>query len=92
MSMTRLIVEDDPFLRLIGVVLDPSTSTERIAAYADFFAHDLPDFDAWLQKLRRHLPHNLNLASMLRPAALRNWQPNALPAKQKLQGVCAQQR
>ena len=56
MSMNRLIVEDDPFLRLIGVVLDPSTSTERIAAYADFFAHDLPDFDAWLQKLRRRLP------------------------------------
>ena len=44
---TRLAVEDDPFLRLIGVILDPATDTERIAAYADFFAHDLADFNGW---------------------------------------------
>ena len=48
-----LVVEDDPFLRLLGVILDPATSPERIAAFADFFAHDLPDFDGWLQQLRR---------------------------------------
>ncbi len=52
-----LVIEDDPFLRLIGVVLDPATTTERIAAFADFFAHDLPDFDGWLQQLRQRLPH-----------------------------------
>ncbi len=52
-----LAVEDDPFLRLIGVVLDPTTSAERIAAFADFFAHDLPDFNGWLQQLRLRLPH-----------------------------------
>lgn len=52
-----LAVEDDPFLRLLGVVLDPDTTHERIAAFADFFAHDLPDFDAWLQQLRKRLPH-----------------------------------
>jgi len=50
-----LAVEDDPFLRLIGVVLDHDTSAERTAAFADFFAHDLPDFDGWLQQLRGRL-------------------------------------
>ncbi|MDP1536821.1 MAG: NAD(P)-dependent oxidoreductase [Burkholderiales bacterium] len=56
MGHTRLVVEDDPFLRLLGVVLDPSTSAERRLAYADFFAHDLPDFDGWLLQLRQRLP------------------------------------
>lgn len=51
-----LAVEDDPFLRLLGVVLDPSTPQERISAFADFFAHDLPDFAGWLQALRARLP------------------------------------
>ncbi len=56
MSKARLVVEDDPFLRLLGVILDPATGAERITAFADFFAHDLPDFDGWLQQLRRRLP------------------------------------
>lgn len=51
-----LVVEDDPFLRLIGIVLDPATTPERISAFADFFAHDLPDFDDWLRQLRQRLP------------------------------------
>jgi len=51
-----IVVEDDPFLRLLGVVLDPSTDPQRIAAFADFFAHDLPDFRDWLQQLRGRLP------------------------------------
>lgn len=51
-----LAVEDDPFLRLLGVVLDPDTPVERVAAFADFFAHDLPDFAGWLQQLRKRLP------------------------------------
>lgn len=51
-----LAVEDDPFLRLIGVALDPATDAQRIIAFADFFAHDLPDFDGWLRELRHRLP------------------------------------
>jgi phosphoglycerate dehydrogenase-like enzyme len=47
-----LVVEDDPFARLVGVVLDPSTSAERYAAYADFFAHDEPDFDGYCARVR----------------------------------------
>ncbi len=55
-NKARLVVEDDPFLRLLGVILVPATDPERIAAYADFFAHDLPDFKEWLQQLRSRLP------------------------------------
>jgi phosphoglycerate dehydrogenase-like enzyme len=47
-----LVVEDDVFLRLIGLVLDPATSTERRTAFADFFAHDEPDFDGWCARVR----------------------------------------
>ena len=47
-----LCIEDDRFLRVVGVVLDPATSSERRAAYADFFAHDEPDFEAWCARVR----------------------------------------
>ena len=50
-----LVVEDDPFLRLVGIVLDPATSAERRAAYADFFAHDEPDFDGYLARVRARI-------------------------------------
>ena len=50
-----IAVEDDPFLRLIGVILDPATPQERIDAFSDFFAHDLPDFHGWLRNLRGRL-------------------------------------
>ncbi len=48
-----IVVEDDPFTRIIGVVLDPRTSAERRAAFARFFEHDLPDFEGWAAELRR---------------------------------------
>jgi glyoxylate reductase len=48
-----LVVEDDPFTRITQVVLDPRTSPERHAAFADFFAHDLPDFAGWCAQLRQ---------------------------------------
>jgi phosphoglycerate dehydrogenase-like enzyme len=47
-----LVVEDDPFLRMVGILLDPATSAERIAAFADYFAHDEPDFDGYIQRTR----------------------------------------
>lgn len=50
-----LVVEDDPFLRVVGIVLDPTTPAERIAAYADFFAHDEPDFDGYCQRVRKRV-------------------------------------
>jgi phosphoglycerate dehydrogenase-like enzyme len=51
-SRPVLVVENDAFLRIIQIVLDPSTSRERIQAFADFFEHDLPDFDGYIQELR----------------------------------------
>jgi hypothetical protein len=47
-----LIVEDDVWTRLIGVVLDPTTSPEPWAAFADFMSPDLPDFRAWCDKVK----------------------------------------
>jgi phosphoglycerate dehydrogenase-like enzyme len=47
-----VVVEDDPWTRLIGVVLDPTTSAERRAAFADFMSHDEPDFAGWSEGLR----------------------------------------
>jgi len=46
-----IVVEDDPFTRLIAIVLDPDSSPERRAAFADFMAHDA-DFPAWIDQVR----------------------------------------
>ena len=50
-----LVIEDDPFIRIVQVVLDPDTPAERRAAFARFFAHDLPDFEGWCSRLRSRL-------------------------------------
>jgi phosphoglycerate dehydrogenase-like enzyme len=51
-----LVVENDPFTRIVEVVLDPRASAERRAAYADFFAHDEPDFSGWCEHVRARAP------------------------------------
>ncbi|MEA2904876.1 MAG: glyoxylate reductase [Alphaproteobacteria bacterium] len=50
-----LVVEDDPFLRVVGLLLDPDTSAQRYAAFADFFAHDEPDFDGYVRRTRERV-------------------------------------
>jgi phosphoglycerate dehydrogenase-like enzyme len=50
--MAALLVEDDPITRLIEVVLDPRCTRERQAAFADFVAHDVPDFASWCARVR----------------------------------------
>ncbi|MBI2509117.1 MAG: hypothetical protein HYV99_03840 [Betaproteobacteria bacterium] len=52
-----IVVEDDPFPRLIQVILDPSTPAVRVAAFSDFFAHELPDFAGWCERLRARTPN-----------------------------------
>jgi phosphoglycerate dehydrogenase-like enzyme len=59
-----IVIEDDPFLRALAVVLDPTISSERYAAFADFFAHDEPDFDGYCARVRKR-------AGALFPAAVR---------------------
>ena len=51
-----LVVEDDRFLRVVGIVLDPSTPKERVSAYADFFAHDERDFEGYCKRVRARAP------------------------------------
>ena len=50
-----VVVEDDPFPRLIQVILDPTTPAARIAAFSHFFAHEEPDFTGWCERLRARL-------------------------------------
>jgi phosphoglycerate dehydrogenase-like enzyme len=52
-----IVVEDDSFLRLIQVVLDPSAPGELFEAFAHFCAHDLPDFRGWCEKVRDGVRH-----------------------------------
>ena len=48
----KFVVENDTFLRLIQVVLDPSAPAERMEAFAHFCLHDLPDFRGWCDRIR----------------------------------------
>ncbi|HWP56715.1 MAG TPA: NAD(P)-dependent oxidoreductase [Candidatus Acidoferrales bacterium] len=50
-----IVVEDDPFPRLIQVILDPAAPPARAAAFADFFAHELADFAGWCERLRSRI-------------------------------------
>jgi phosphoglycerate dehydrogenase-like enzyme len=54
--MTRIIIEDDHFLKIVPVVLDPATPEAHRGAVADFFAHDEPDFLGWCGRLQQRLP------------------------------------
>jgi phosphoglycerate dehydrogenase-like enzyme len=56
-SRLKFVVENDTFLRLIQVVLDPAAPAERIAAFAHFCAHDLPDFRGWYERVRGRVQH-----------------------------------
>ena len=47
-----IVVEDDPFTRLIQIVLDPTTSEQRRAAFADFMSPDEPDFAGWCKRVQ----------------------------------------
>ena len=51
-SRLKFVVENDSFLRLIQVVLDPSAPEERIQAFAHFCKHDTPDFSGWCNGIR----------------------------------------
>ncbi len=48
----KFVVENDSFLRLIQVVLDPNAPKERFEAFAHFCKHDTPDFPGWCDKIR----------------------------------------
>src|SRR5260370_638811 len=54
--MTRIIIEEDHFLKIVPVVLDPAIPEAHRHAVADFFAHDEPDFLGWCSRLQQRLP------------------------------------
>jgi phosphoglycerate dehydrogenase-like enzyme len=54
--MLSFVVEEDRVLRLVQVIMDPATSAERVAAFADYNATDLADFSGWLDVLRKKMP------------------------------------
>ena len=51
-----ILVEEDHFLKIVPVILDPATPPAHQQAVADFFAHDVPDFLGWCAQLRARLP------------------------------------
>jgi phosphoglycerate dehydrogenase-like enzyme len=53
--MTRIVIEEDHFLKIVPVVLDPATPEAHRRAVADFFVHDEPDFLAWCRRLQQRL-------------------------------------
>ena len=68
-----LVVENDVWARLIGVVLDPDTTQERWDAFADFMSPDLPDFIGWCDKVQKAAaslyPSNVRLVDFSRRAS-----------------------
>jgi phosphoglycerate dehydrogenase-like enzyme len=54
--MPTFLIEEDPFLKIVPVILDPDIPDAHRRAVADFFAHDVPDFLGWCERLRARMP------------------------------------
>src|SRR5215510_10521960 len=54
--MPTLLLEEDHFLKIVPVILDPATPPAHQRAVADFFGHDVPDFLGWCEALRARMP------------------------------------
>lgn len=51
-----LVVENDPFPRMLQAFLDAHEDAPRTAAITDFVAHDIPDYPGWLKAARANAP------------------------------------
>ncbi|MEK9677452.1 MAG: NAD(P)-dependent oxidoreductase [Rhodospirillaceae bacterium] len=51
--MAMIIVEDDKILRFVQCLLDDKVVPERLAAFRDFLAFDVPDVDGWIASVRK---------------------------------------
>ena len=51
--MATIVVQDDKILRFLQVILDPDVASERVDAFRDYLAFDVPDPDAWFEEQRR---------------------------------------
>ena len=54
--MPTLLIEEDHFLKIVPVILDPDIPDAHRRAVTDFFAHDVPDFLGWCEQLRARMP------------------------------------
>src|SRR5262249_20827221 len=54
--MPTLLIEEDHFLKIVPVILDPDIPDAHRRVVADFFAHDVPDFFGWCGALRARMP------------------------------------
>ena len=54
--MTKIIFEEDAYLKCIPVILDPDTPDEHFQAVADWMSPDVPDFSGWVRRVRRQCP------------------------------------
>jgi len=50
-----ILIEEDHFLKIVPVILDPDIPAAHRDAVADFFAHDVPDFLGWCEALRARI-------------------------------------
>jgi phosphoglycerate dehydrogenase-like enzyme len=74
-----IVAEEDRVLRLVQVLLDDNAPAERVAAFDDYMAHDVPDPPAWRAQLRARLPGLFPVQVRLvdTPEALRRALPDA---------------
>lgn len=74
-----IVVEDDPFLRVVQIILDPDTPGARAEAFSHFFASDLDDFPGWSGQLRRRLArlYPARVRLVRDEAELHEWLPGA---------------
>ncbi len=54
--MKKILIEEDHFLKILGVILDPAATDAHKAAVSRFFVHDEPDFSGWRGRLLARLP------------------------------------
>lgn len=52
-----IVVENDPFPRLLQAFLGAEENAERTAAIADFVARDIPNYARWLERVRAKAGH-----------------------------------
>ena len=54
--MATIVMENDPALRIIRVLVDPDSPPEHRAAFAEYIAHDVPDFESWADETLLNAP------------------------------------
>ncbi len=55
--MPKFVIQDDVVIRAFQVILDPDTDPERQAAFADYYANGVADFEGWRKSIRDRFPN-----------------------------------